>query len=54
MTINDFMKRISESDKDKMIVFVGSDGGWSNININVTDTQIEISPDMELIFSSDK
>ena len=55
MTLNDFMKRIDlEKDKDKMMIF--SDGkGWANINIEVNENNIVISPDkIDSPFSSDR
>ena len=55
MTLNDFMKRINlEKDKDKMMIF--SDGkGWANINIEVNENNIVISPDkIDSPFSSDR
>lgn len=53
MTLNDFLKRVSEGDKDKMMIF-REDGGWSNINIKVSEHEITISCDTNEIFSSDK
>ena len=45
MTLNDLFKRITEDDKDKVIIL--SDGqGWSNVNVTITDTAIVIEPDM--------
>ena len=55
MTLNDFLKRIDTlKDKDKMMIL--SDGkGWSNINIEVNENNIVISPDkIDSPFSSDR
>jgi len=53
MTVNDFLERISKFDRDKMIIF--SDGkGWSNINIEVKDSEVVITCNTNRIFSSDK
>ena len=55
MTLNDFLKRVDiERDKDKMLLH--SDGiGWSNVEIQINDCDIIISPCKEnSSFSSDK
>ena len=55
MTLNDFLKRIDTlKDKDKMMIL--SDGkGWANINIEVNENNIVISPDkFDSPFSSDR
>ena len=53
MTVNDFFKRVSTFDGDKMIIF--SDGkGWSNINIEIKDSEVVITCDSNEIFSDDK
>jgi len=52
MTVNDFFKRVSTFDGDKMMIF--SDGkGWSNINIEINDSDIIITCDENRIFSDD-
>ncbi|MEC1707414.1 hypothetical protein P9E09_07070 [Bacillus mojavensis] len=53
MTLNDFMKRVSEGDKNKMIIYKEG-GGWTNVNVRVTEDTIIITPDMNEIFSSDR
>ena len=53
MTVNDFLKRLTEEDKDKMIVF--SDGeGWSNVWFKKTENDIIIYSENNAIFSDDK
>lgn len=53
MTLNDFLKRLSEKSKDKMIIF--SDGeGWSNVWFKETENDIIIYCDDNAIFSDDK
>lgn len=53
MTLNDFLKRVSEKDRDKMMIF--SDGkGWTNIGVKVTENDIIITDDSNEIFSDDK
>lgn len=53
MTLNDFLKRLSDKDKDKMIIF--SDGeGWSNVWFKVTENDIIIYCEDNAIFSDDK
>ncbi|HDR7066959.1 TPA: hypothetical protein QCW42_004065 [Bacillus cereus] len=54
MTLNDFIKRITTEDLDKMIVFRDEDGSWSNINIEVKKHEISITCDTNELFSSDK
>lgn len=49
MTLNDLLKRVSEEDKDKVIVLI--DGkGWSNVEVKVADTAIIIRPDYTMPF----
>lgn len=49
MTLNDLLKRVSEDDKDKVIVL--TDGkGWSNVEVKVADTTIIIRPDYTMPF----
>ena len=46
MTVKDFLKRIDETDYDKMMIWVDLDGvGWANIAIEKTDFRINILPD---------
>lgn len=52
MTLGDFLKRVSETDKDKMIIF-RENGGWSNIDMRVSDSEITIFCDDNSPFSSD-
>lgn len=53
MTLNDLLRRTSEQDKDKMLLF--RDGkGWSNINIEIKENEIAITCDKNEIFSDDK
>ena len=50
MTVNDFFKRVSTFDGDKMMIF--SDGeGWSNVNIEITNSDVVITCDDNAIFS---
>jgi hypothetical protein len=53
MTLNDFLKRVSDKDRDKMMIFKEGEG-WSNINIKITEHDIIITCDENEIFSSDK
>ncbi|SEM35257.1 hypothetical protein SAMN05192533_102288 [Mesobacillus persicus] len=53
MTLNDFLKRVSEKDKDKMIIYREGEG-WSNVNIHVREHEITITCDDNAIFSDDK
>lgn len=49
MTLNDLNKRIK--DKDKVIVLVGEDGGWTNIElVEETLSTIDIKPDYNMPF----
>ena len=53
MTVNDFLKRLTEEDKDKMIII--SDGeGWSNVWFKKTDNDIIIYCDDNTLFSDGK
>lgn len=55
MTLNDFLRRVSkEKDGDKMMIYKDCDGGWTNIHIEITDNEIIIKDEDNLIFSSDK
>jgi len=52
MTVNDFLKSISKFDKDKMMIF--SDGkGWSNIDIDIKDSEVVITCCKNSPFSDD-
>lgn len=43
MTLKDFLKRTNKEDEDKMLLW--SDGiGWSNLEIEITDTSIKLLP----------
>ena len=44
MTLNDLLKRVNiPENKDKMLIW--SDGiGWSNLEIEITDTTIKLLP----------
>lgn len=43
MTLKDFLKRTSEKDLDKMLIW--SDGtGWSNLEIEISENQIKLLP----------
>ncbi len=53
MTLNDFLKRVSDWDRDKMMIFREGEG-WSNIDIKVTKHEIIITCDDNAIFSDDK
>lgn len=49
MTLNDFLKKVDICDKDKVMIF--SDGrGWSNVEVEVSDTTIVIRPDYNMPF----
>lgn len=49
MTLNDFLKRVSKEDLNKMIIFRDS-RGWSNIKLEVNENQIVISEDLTTPF----
>jgi hypothetical protein len=53
MTLNDLLKRVSDADKDKMIIY-REDGGWNNIDVKVTEHEITIYCSDNSPFSSDK
>jgi hypothetical protein len=53
MTLNDLLKRVTDADKDKMIIYKEGKG-WTNINVQVTEHDIIITPDTNEIFSDDK
>lgn len=50
MTLNDFLKRVSKEDLNKMIIFRDS-RGWSNIKLDINDNQIVIREDLETPFN---
>ncbi|MNP57562.1 hypothetical protein D3C76_1524030 [compost metagenome] len=52
MTLGDFLKRVTGADKDKMMIF-REDGGWSNIDVRVSEHEITIFCDDNSPFSSD-
>lgn len=52
--LSDFLKRVKNEDTRKMLVFRDLDGGWSNVNVEVKEHEIEITLDTNEIFSSDK
>ena len=53
MTLNDFLKRIDkERDKDKIILF-REGKGWSNIDVEVKDSEISIFSSTNSPFKSD-
>jgi len=53
MTVNDFFKRVSAFDGDKMMIF--SDGkGWRNIDIEIRDNDVIITCGSNEIFSDDR
>ncbi|MEK4139630.1 hypothetical protein NST48_01545 [Paenibacillus sp. FSL M7-0547] len=52
MTLRDFLKRVTEEDKDKMMIF-REDGGWCNIDVRVCEHEITIYCDDSSPFSSD-
>lgn len=54
MNLSDLLKRASDEDKRKMFVFRDGDGGWSNVNFEVSEHEITITLDDNEIFSSDK
>ena len=45
MTLKDLLKRTTIEDLDKTLLFVDRNNGWSNINIKITDTTINILED---------
>lgn len=49
MTLNDLLKRTTDSDKNKVIIY--TDGkGWSNVEVKISDTAIVIRPDFDMPF----
>lgn len=49
MTLNDFLKRVSKEDLNKMIIF-RDNKGWSNIKLEVNDNEIVIREDFTMPF----
>lgn len=56
MTFKDFLKRVSNDDLEKMMIYRENknDKGWSNINVDVKENEITIFCDKNEIFSDDK
>ncbi len=53
MTKSDILKKLEPMDDDKVIVFVGSDGGWSNLGpITETEGSIELRADDGPVFEN--
>lgn len=52
MTLRDFLKIVTEEDKDKMMIF-REDGGWCNIGVRVSEHEITVYCDDNSPFSSD-
>lgn len=55
MNVNDLLRLINREEiiEDVPIVFVGNDGGWSNIDVKYIDGQLCILEDCSRPFSSD-
>jgi len=52
MTKSDLLKILAPMDNDRVIVFVSSDGGWSNIETIIEKpTQIEMKIEDSPVFS---
>ena len=52
MTLKDFLNRVNvQEDSDKMMIFKDVEGGWSNIDIKVTEQDIEVTCDCSSPFS---
>lgn len=54
MTLHDFMKRVdveNEENQHKMLIIMDESGGWSNVNVEQTDTAIIFKPDYSSPFS---
>lgn len=52
MTLRDFLKRVTEEDKDKMMIF--RDGiGWDNVGVKVEEHEITIYCNGGSPFTSD-
>lgn len=51
MTLNDLLKRVTDEDKEKVIIITDFDKkGWSNVDVSINDTTIVISPDFCMPF----
>lgn len=53
MTLNDFLKRAKDCSKDKMMIIVDKNGGWTNINVEIDENYIKILPDYKPLFRND-
>ena len=53
MTLNDFLKRVKDCQKDKMMILVDKDGGWTNTNVEINEKYIKILPDIRPLFNDD-
>ncbi|EQC1535428.1 hypothetical protein [Clostridium botulinum] len=55
MTFKDFLKRVSNDDLEKMMIYRENknDKGWSNINVDVKENEITIFCDRNRPFSCD-
>ena len=42
MTLNDFLKRVKDCQKDKMMILVDEDGGWTNTNVEINEKYIKV------------
>lgn len=55
MNLHDLLKRVTEEDGRKVFIYKDFDGGWCNVNFEVNDSAIVITPDISNSpFSSDK
>ena len=50
MTLNDLLKRVTEDDKNKVLI-LSDYKGWTNVQVAITDTTIVISPDITMPFN---
>ena len=50
MTLKDFLSRVNADDIDKMMIF-REGKGWSNIDVNITDSEVVITSDRTSPFS---
>lgn len=53
MTLNDFLKHVKDCQKDKMMILVDENGGWTNINVEIDENYIKILPDIRPLFNDD-
>jgi len=37
MTVNDFIKKLESVDKDSVMIYLNTDGGWTNIELGTID-----------------